>query len=159
MDYPDVTGFVADAIGPPGERTFLLQFHGSWGRHTYLLEKGQVAALVAGTAQLEKEVDYTLGDVSRPPLLMDEVPKFRVGQLGLGWDDASQEVVMTVESVNDGDESATYRMPLEHLIAGARQGHEAVSAGRPRCERCGLAMDPEGHACPTTNGDLRNHRP
>lgn len=159
MDYPGVTGLAADAIGQPGERTFLLQFFGSWGRNTYLLEKGQVAALVAGAQQLLKEVGYELGDVDPAPVLIDEVPHFRIGQLGLGWDESAAEVLLTVDSVNDGDERAVYHMAMETLIAAARQGEKAVLSGRPTCERCGLAMDPDGHACPTTNGDLRNHRP
>ncbi len=159
MKYSDVTGFAADAIGQPGDRTFLLQLYGSWGRNTYLLEKGQVAALAAGAEQLMKEVDYELGEIAAAPILIDEVPHFRIGQLGLGWDDATQEVILTIDSVSDGDEQVVYRMTMEQLSAAARQGAEAVTSGRPACERCGLAMDSTGHACPATNGDLRNHRP
>ena len=159
MEYSPVDGFVADAIGEPGERTFLLQFYGDWGRHTYLLEKVQVAALAAGATELMREIDYELGEVADPPPLLDEVPRYRVGQVGLGWDESAEQVVITIESVNDGDDSATYRLSLEQLAAGASRGEAAVAGGRPRCERCGLAMDPEGHACPATNGDLRNHRP
>ena len=159
MEYSGITGFAADAIGQPGDRTFLLQFFGEWGRHTYLLEKGQVAALAAGAEQLLKEVDYELGDVPSAPILIDEVPHFRVGQLGLGWDEASSEVVLTIDSVSEGDERVVYRMSMEQLAAAARQGSDAVTSGRPTCEHCGLAMDPAGHACPATNGDLRNHRP
>ena len=159
MEYTDVTGFAADAIGEPGERTFLLQFYGDFGRRTYLLEKGQVAALAAGIEQLLREVDYQLGDVPEAPLLIDDVPHFRVGQLGLGFDNAAEQAVLTIESVNDGDERVVVRMSMEVLVAAARQGATAVAGGRPTCDRCGLAMDPEGHACPATNGDLRDHRP
>lgn len=159
MEYSGVTGLAADAIGEPGSRTFLLQLYGSFGRHTYLLEKGQVAALAAGADQLLREIEHEVGDLDKAPLLIDEVPHFRVGQLGLGWDDAATEAVLSVESVAVGDEAVTYRMPLEVLVAAARQGEKAVEAGRPLCDRCGLAMDPDGHACPTSNGDLRNHQP
>jgi len=159
MEYADVTGLAADAVGEPGDRTFLLQFFGAWGRNTYLLEKGQVAALAAGAQQLMKEVDHVIGELTPAPLLIDEVPHFRIGQLGLGWDEATQEVLLTMDSVNDGDEQVVYRLRMEQLAAAARQGTAAVTSGRPSCERCGLAMDPAGHACPATNGDLRNHRP
>lgn len=154
-----MTGFAADAIGEPGARTFLLQFFGEWGRHTYLLEKGQVAALAAGTYQLMREIGYELEEVPLAPVLFDEVPKFRVGQLGLGWDQEAELAVITIDSVNDGDDRAIYRLPMTMLVAAAQQGEAAVAGGRPACERCGLAMDPAGHACPATNGDLRNHRP
>lgn len=159
MDYSEISGFAADAVGEPGSRTFLLQFFGAFGRNTYLLEKGQVAALVAGTDQLIKEVGLTVGEVEPAPLLIDEVPHFRIGQLGLGWDEATERVIITVESVAEGDEQVTYHLSIEQLVAAARQGEVAVGGGRPHCEHCGLAMDPDGHACPTTNGDLRNHRP
>ena len=159
MEYSNVTGLASDAIGQPGERTFLLQFFGEWGRNTYVLEKGQVAALAAGARQLMKEVDYLPGEIPAAPTLIDEVPSFRIGQLGLGWDESTEEALLTIDSVSDGDESVVYRIRIEVLAAAARQGEAAVTSGRPTCERCGLAMDPEGHACPATNGDLRNHRP
>lgn len=159
MEYSEISGFAADAIGEPGSRTFLLQFFGDFGRNTYLLEKGQVAALAAGADQLVDEVGFTVGELDAAPTLIDEVPHFRVGQLGLGWDKATERVIITIESVSDGDEEVTYRLTMEQLLAAARQGELAVTGGRPHCERCGLAMDPDGHACPNTNGDLRDHRP
>ncbi|NND03748.1 MAG: DUF3090 family protein [Acidimicrobiia bacterium] len=159
MEYSGVSGFVADAIGQPGDRTFLLQFFGDWGRNTYLLEKGQVAALAAGVQQLMKEIDYRVEDVPPAPTLIDEVPHFRIGQLALGWDEDAEQALLTLDSVSEGDEQVVYRVSMEILAAAARQGEASVTSGRPNCERCGLAIDPEGHACPATNGDLRNHRP
>lgn len=160
MDYTEVTGFAADAVGEPGERTFLLQFYGPWGRNTYLLEKGQVAALAAGAHQLAREVGYEVGDIASAPVLIDEVPQFRVSQIGLGYDESAAMAILTLDSVDeDDDDQVVYGMSMEVLLAAAEQGEVAVAGGRPICERCGLAMDPDGHACPTSNGDLRNHRP
>lgn len=160
MDYEEVFGLAADAVGVPGERTFLLQFTGPWGRHTYLLEKGQVAALAAGTYELERQLGESSSNPSEmAPVLIDEVPRFRIGQLALGYDEADGKVVLTIESVSEGDERVSYRMSIGVIMAAARQGEAAVGGGRPRCPKCGLAMDPSGHACPTTNGDLRHHQP
>ena len=159
MDYSDVAEFAAGAIGEPGARTFLLQLTGPWGRHTYLLEKGQVAALSAGTDQLLREMGQPTGAVTAAPDLIDDVPRFRVSQLGLGYDELDGVAVLTVESVAEGDDDVTYRMTLGQLAAAAQQGATAVTGGRPPCPNCGLAMDPDTHACPTTNGDLRNHQP
>ncbi|MCP3975783.1 MAG: DUF3090 family protein [bacterium] len=160
MEYSDVTGFAAGAIGEPGARTFLLQLTGPWGRHTYLLEKGQVAALAAGTEQLLREIDGSAAASAAAPDLVDELPRFRVSQLGLGYDELSELVTLTIESDADGDDDDVwYRMDVEHLMAATKQGAAAVVGGRPDCPNCGLAMDPDGHACPTANGDLRNHRP
>lgn len=159
MDYADVEGFAAAAIGEPGARTFLLQFSGPWGRHTYLLEKGQVAALAAAIDHLVAEAAAEPNDAVATPDLIDEPPMFRIGQLGLGLDEATGEAVLSLTSTGDEIEEATYRLSLDQLVAASRQGEAAVAGGRPACPRCGLAMDPEGHTCPTSNGDLRHHQP
>jgi len=159
MEYSDVATLAASAIGEPGERTFLLQLTGPWGRHTYLLEKGQVAALAHGTYELLRETAGEVDSSVIAPPLFDELPRFRISQLALGYDEVDKTVALTFESVSEDDESVTYRMPIDVLAAAARQAEEAVGGGRPTCPKCGLAMDPAGHACPTTNGDLRHHRP
>lgn len=158
-EYSDVLGLAADAVGEPGSRTFLLQLYGEWGRHTYLLEKGQVAALAAAAVQLMKETGMSGDEGVTAPLLIDELPRFRVGQLALGWDEATDTVLLTLESVADDDDPVKYRMSMDVLAAAGRQGEQAVASGRPRCERCGLAIDADGHPCPTSNGDLRHHQP
>ncbi len=39
------------------------------------------------------------------------------------------------------------------VAALARRGMELVESGRPLCPLCGFPLDPEGHACPRTNGN------
>lgn len=158
MEFSDVAGVAADAVGQPGARTFLLQFYGEWGRHTYLLEKGQVAALAAGADQLMKEIGIFADAAVSAPVLIDELPRFRIAQLALGYSEEDAAVVLTIQSVSEEDDSVTYRLTIDQLGAAARQGAAAVEGGRPRCPHCGLAMDSDGHACPATNGDLRHYR-
>jgi uncharacterized repeat protein (TIGR03847 family) len=158
VEFTDVAGFAADAVGEPGARTFLLQFYGDWGRHTYLLEKGQVAALAAGADQLMKEIGVAADPTITAPILIDELPRFRIAQLSLGFSEEDEQVLLTIQSVSEDDEAATYRITVDQLGAAARQGAVAVEGGRPRCPNCGLAMDPDAHACPATNGDLRHYR-
>ena len=159
MEYSDVESFAADAVGEPGARTFLLQLTGPWGRHTYLLEKGQVDALAAGINHLVSETDDLPDPSVAAASLIEEPPRFRVAQLALGYDESNGVGILTVTSVAAEDDDVTYRLTLHQLAAAARQGAAAVAGGRPACPKCGLAMDPDGHACPTTNGDLRHHRP
>jgi uncharacterized repeat protein (TIGR03847 family) len=40
----------------------------------------------------------------------------------------------------------------QQAAALAERGEELVTAGRPRCPLCGSPLDPDGHACPKTNG-------
>jgi len=159
MEYSDVEGFAADAAGEPGARTFLLQLTGPWGRHTYLVEKAQVDALAAGIDHLISETDDVPDLSVAATSLIKEPPRFRVAHLGLGYDESIGLGMLTIASVAVDDDEITYRLTLHQLAAAARQGAAAVAGGRPPCPKCGLAMDPEGHACPTTNGDLRHHRP
>jgi hypothetical protein len=58
-----------------------------------------------------------------------------------------------------GPDSVDFEVDLDQLYAMAIHAREAVVAGRPQCPRCALPLDPEGHVCPASNGDLRRHRP
>ena len=82
---------------------------------------------------------------------------FRVGgmQLALGDNDVGELVLMSTEE----DPPVRYELTIAQLDAFAREALAIVAAGRPACPRCGLPMDPEGHNCPRSNGDLREHRP
>jgi uncharacterized repeat protein (TIGR03847 family) len=40
----------------------------------------------------------------------------------------------------------------EQMLSLARHGAMVCAAGRPRCQLCGNALDPEGHQCPALNG-------
>ena len=107
-----VEAFSIGYVGVPGQRTFYFQLADSDANYAYLLEKGQVAALAEGAYQLSREIGYESEDIPLAPVLFDEVPKFRVGQLGLGWDESSEQAVLSIDSVNDGDDRAIYRLPM-----------------------------------------------
>jgi uncharacterized repeat protein (TIGR03847 family) len=160
-DHTPVTRFVAGFIGVPGQRTFLIEIVADRDPAWFLLEKGQVAAFVAESARLLESIGFFgagasihLGGVAEP----DEI-EFRVAEIRIAYDESSGMVAVTL-APDDPDIAATlaFLTPAQ-LDAAVREGVEAVGAGRPMCPKCGLAMDPEGHPCPTTNGDLRHHRP
>ena len=83
---------------------------------------------------------------------------FRVGGLQLLVDDEADHATIVLHSTED-DEPVAFEVTLAQLDAFAREAAVVVAAGRPACPQCGLAMDPAGHNCPKTNGDLREHRP
>ena len=90
----------------------------------------------------------------------EETPiAYRVGGLQLALADDSDVALVVLMSTEDDDPDTTFELTLAQLDAFAREAIAAVESGRPACARCGLAMDPEGHNCPRTNGDLRGHRP
>ncbi len=156
-----VERFSGGAIGEPGDREFRLEFVVAGDGVAYVLEKLQVAALAQEAQRLLRERGLIgVGLAVEPGGVHGETPvAYRVGGLQLSVDDGDEKATITVFSTEDGDAPVEYDVSLAQLDAFAREALLIVESGRPSCPRCGLAMDPEGHNCPRTNGDLRGHRP
>lgn len=164
-DFDPVDRITTGAIGQPGHRTFYLQARS--GRETIALvvEKEQVRALAEAVEQLLENLS------ERNPLLSTsedllafanmelEEPleeTFRVGQLGLGYDETRDLLVIIAQELasSDDDSADVVRLTMsrEQARALAREGTEAVERGRKRCPQCGEPMDPSGHFCFKKNG-------
>ena len=154
-----VDRFAGGALGEPGDRLFLLEVEAGGESIAYVLEKIQVAALAEEAQRLLRERGLIgTGLALDPGTVHAETPvSFRVGgmQLALGDNDVGELVLMSTEE----DPPVRYELTIAQLDAFAREALAVVAAGRPACPRCGLPMDPEGHNCPRSNGDLRGHRP
>jgi uncharacterized repeat protein (TIGR03847 family) len=156
-----VDRFAGGAIGQPGDRVFLLEVEADGVTTAYALEKIQVAAL-AQQAQVQLRQSGLLGSGSALDpggVHADTNVGFRVGGLHLAFDDIAGTVTVVIHSRDGADAPVECEMTHAQLDAFAREALVVVSAGRPECPRCGLAMDPDGHNCPRSNGDLRGHRP
>lgn len=153
--------FSGGAIGEPGNRVFMLEFVVDGGAIAYVLEKLQVQALAEEAHRLLKDRNMIGAGLSLDPggVHEDTPIAFRVGGLQLSLEDDADVATVVVHSTEDDDPPAEYQVTLAQLDGFAREALVAVGSGRPACPRCGLAMDPEGHNCPRTNGDLRGHRP
>lgn len=153
--------FAGGALGKPGSRVFLLEVVVDGEGVAYLIEKVQVRALAREARELLRERGMVGAGLSLDPGgVHGETPvAFRVGGLQLALEEGSDIATIVIHSTDEEDESATYEVTLAQLDAFAREAAVVVSAGRPACPRCGLAMDEGGHNCPRTNGDLREHRP
>lgn len=160
MDFGAAKRLVVGALGEPGDRIFMIQVVTDDRSRWYVLEKGQVAALAIESQGLLATIEVSAGsstgerDELEPP---DEI-EFRVAELHLGYSETSGMVTLLLAG-GEYDEQHEYAINPGQLAAAAEMGAAAVAAGRPACPKCGLAMDTEGHICPTSNGDLRNHRP
>lgn len=158
-----VARFVPGFVGVPGDRTFYFEVetgpHGqtSW----YLAEKTQVAAFAAQAALLLAELGFTDAGahLDLAPLRPPESVAFRVADLTIEYLEGPGLIEIGFGPVEDDAAPAAHWVTPAQLDAAVRIGAAAVEAGRPLCPKCGLAMDPDGHVCPTTNGDLRGHRP
>ena len=157
----DVDLFVAGAVGEPGDRTFVLQFVQGEDRLSYLLEKGQVEVLAQQSRELLDNIGLGGAGGELPesePWFPDEL-LFRVGGMQLSYVQSTGVVSLVLIPTDDAAEPVVYTITPAQLDAAARDGLRAVESGRPKCPRCSLSMEPGGHHCPATNGDLRGYRP
>jgi uncharacterized repeat protein (TIGR03847 family) len=157
------TGF----IGQPGQRVFYLQAHGEGEVVTLIVEKQQVEALANGIEQFLKELTEKFPELPEAEagfapaamkLAIPVDPAFRVGQLGLGYDQERDLLVLVAqEIVTEGREaddvnSARFFATRAQMRALGAYGLTLIKQGRPTCGNCGQPIDPEGHFCPRSNG-------
>jgi uncharacterized repeat protein (TIGR03847 family) len=165
-DFDPVDRITTGTVGQPGQRTFYLQARSGRQLVSLVVEKDQVSALATAVEQLLESL------TEKNPLLSSsddmimfanmelEEPieeAFRVGQIGLGYDEARDLLVLIAQEAGAGESGEsleTVRMTFrrEQGRSLAQHSHEVVARGRPRCPQCGEPMNPEGHFCIKKNG-------
>jgi len=175
IDVDPCDHITSDAIGQPGQRVFYIQALQADKTYTVIIEKTQLQSLAVGIEQFLAEVerqnpnleeasaDYVEEQMRiNPPV----DPAFRVGEIGLGYDQMRDCVVLFVrelqaeegepDSAPDSAEGLVYRFwcTRTQLRKLARWGVEIASRGRPTCPQCGQPMEPTGHFCPKKNGHM-----
>ncbi len=168
IDLNPVTRITADAIGEPGQRVFYFQARQGSMLVTLLCEKEQAQALAMGIEQILVQLaQKDPAKIGRPDEILAEdmaleepiEPLFRVGQMGLGYDEEHNLLVLVAQELlpedQDQEEASVARFWFTPLQARTLAHHatDVVSAGRPRCPLCGAPMQPDGeHFCPRKNG-------
>ena len=154
-------------IGEPGNRTFYLQ--GGRGNElaTVTVEKMQANALADSFEQLLVELANDYPQVQRDlkesmilDLRLQQPIKslFRVGSLGLGFnEDVMRIIVVAYEMVGEDEEPNFVSYWIRPKQAEILIGHarNIISSGRPICGNCGNPIDKSGHFCPHRNGYIR----
>jgi uncharacterized repeat protein (TIGR03847 family) len=169
FDTPD--RFVAGAMGEPGDRSFYLQARKGQAVASVALEKAQVAALAGRLAELLTAV----GDDAPPaaaepddrPLDEPLIELFRVGVMALAWEPATAEIVIeaqpesedgdyveVADEATEGPDVMRVRIAPGHAREFVRRAAGLVAAGRPLCPFCGQPLEPTGHFCTRTNGQM-----
>ncbi len=165
VDFNPVSRITIGSIGQPGQRVFLLQASQGSSMITLKLEKEQATVLASSVIELLEELDQKY---PRPqskfdkPLSSDLMlrepmePAFAIGQIGLGYDQERDLVVLVVQEIEfEGlEKPATARFWATRAQIQALSDHtlEVASRGRPICPLCDSPIDPEGHFCPRSNG-------
>lgn len=167
LELNPVTHITTGALGPPGQRVFYLQARAGGELVTFIVEKVQVQSLAVGLEQFLVELARQYPelaeasaayDVSAMELEQPVDPVFRVGQIGLGYDQSTDRIVVVARELlpegSDPEQASVARLwcTRDQLRAMCQWGLDIASRGRPICGNCGEPMDPEGHFCPKSNG-------
>ena len=168
-DLDPVTFITVGTIGPPGQRTFFLQASQNDTLVSLIIEKEQAQALADSLDRLLKALDR---QYPRPPDPTQEVrysmaliepvnSLWRVGQMGLGYDEQRDLIVLIAQQLlfeddeQEEPELVRFTATREQMRALSEHAAWVVEQGRPRCPLCGQPMDPTGHFCPPSNGHRR----
>jgi uncharacterized repeat protein (TIGR03847 family) len=166
-DLNPVSHITAGALGEPGHRTFYLQATQGRLMVSIICEKQQVAALAEGierflaeitTKYPERVTDEVIFSERVMALIEPLTPAFRAGQMGLGYDEDRDLLVLIVQELLPEDQdpetagNARFWGTREQMKALSQYAMKIVVAGRPVCGNCGQPIDPEGHFCPRRNG-------
>lgn len=171
---PDV--FTADYSGQPGHRAFYLQARTGDTSFTYAAEKQQVALLAEKLSEMLLLIDDDDPITSLTPRRIPSLEaifadaSWHVGVIGLSYDDNEDRVAIDIREASEETTSEEAFEALDETGDGA-PGESArliltrgqvrdfivhalavVQEGRAVCPLCGLPIDPDGHACPATNG-------
>ena len=165
VDFNPVSRITIGSVGQPGQRVFLLQASQGSSMITLKLEKEQAMVLASSVIELLEELDQkyprSQSKFDKPlssDLMLREPmePAFAIGQIGLGYDQERDLVVLVVQEIEfEGlEKPATARFWATRAQIQALSDHtlEVASRGRPICPLCDSPIDPEGHFCPRSNG-------
>jgi uncharacterized repeat protein (TIGR03847 family) len=168
FDFHAVPRITIGVIGEPGKRIFLLQAGRSPQAITLKLEKEQARTLALSLIEFleELEAKHPIKDTKTqlPPksdlaLQTPHEPTFVVGQIGLGYDQERDKVVLVLQEVGvsedqEASDLTTVRFWVTRAQMQSLSEHtlEIINQGRPSCYFCGSPLDPETLFCPRHNG-------
>jgi uncharacterized repeat protein (TIGR03847 family) len=162
-DLDPVTRITANAVGEPGRRVFWLQARRGRELVSLIAEKEQIRALA-------EAIDRVIEDVTtQDPLLSAsddlllasdmslEMPldaRFRIAQMGIGYDSERDMIVLILQGARDADgqtPTARFAATRQQMRALSEHAAAVISRGRRICGNCGRPIDAAGHFCPQRN--------
>src|SRR6266851_3622950 len=120
IDFGLVDAVDAEAIGPPGQRTFRLRSRVGDSYASLWMEKEQLLALGRSFSQVLAERSRQRGQHVAPAVIMGNFPDrpdvdFPIARLGLDFDPDDEHLVLLADdgSAQDRGDSPTFRMELD----------------------------------------------
>jgi len=174
INLDPVDHITVDAIGKPGERIFYIQ--GTKGNEivNLIIEKIQLQSLIVGAGEFLEEIQKKYPRLENPVVDFRESemhlnppvdPRFRIGDLGLAYDETRDLICLIAKEMSLDDKKSEeirvvrYWCTRAQLIALIRWGAIVAERGRPICPQCLQPMELEGHFCPKKNGHKRGKTP
>lgn len=178
IEFQEPARFTVGTVGVPGERTFFIQAEDGARLISVSLEKSQVQALAERLIFMLKEIKQVLPTFTLSVLPRDENPlsspieeEFRVGLIGLAYDQSTGLIQIDLQAVSDEDDSQSEFVDVDDLSSDkdilrvsitpdeasrfSKRAITVVGAGRLPCPFCGGPIDSRGHLCPRANGYRR----
>ena len=178
IEFQEPARFTVGTVGVPGERTFFIQAEDGARLISVSLEKSQVQALAERLTFMLKEIKQVLPTFTLSVLPRDENPlsspieeEFRVGLIGLAYDQSTGLIQIDLQAVSDEDDSQSEFVDVDDLSSDkdilrvsitpdeasrfSKRAITVVGAGRLPCPFCGGPIDSRGHLCPRANGYRR----
>ena len=148
-DIGTAKSFIAETFGDPGQRTFRVVAQAENGTAIIWMEKEQLSALALSVkSQIEQVSDEQRRTAVPAAHKSVDEPSFdfKTFQFGIiAFDEADR---------NEKIGTVIWWVTLGQAEAMADSALEMVASGRPICELCHRAKDPDGHVCPHTNGHI-----
>jgi len=158
IEFNNVTGLRAEALGEPGKRTFRILVDSGESTAVLWLEKEQLFQLALASDQLlatltdEDKAAATAPAPAtefQPPTHLD----FKIGKMVLGHERSTGRIIIDAHEEDD-EESPVLKVSLEQgqIEEFSEEAMRVCAAGRPLCPLCGGPIDPTGHICARVNG-------
>ena len=173
LEFEFVDRITTGAVGEPGHRVFMLQAAQGPTQQTWILEKEQVIAMGRGSYELLAQIGQhemtreLLGKgtlaasspaFSEAMALQPDEPAFRIDpqSMTMRYDEERNLIEVSFSELITEEEAEPATVQLwvtpRQLAALGVQGMKVAAKGRPICPLCGYPIDPEGHKCPSANG-------
>jgi len=162
IELNPVTHLTVGTIGEPGQRTFFLQGGRGSQSLSLVIEKEQAHMLAGSFESLLRELNEKYPPTDSEQSVWTDMrlrepaeALFRVGNMGLGYNEETDQVVLVAYELVDEEEEpnvVSFWATRDQVQALVQHTIEVVRAGRPICGNCGRPMDKDGHFCPQRNG-------
>lgn len=131
VEIHDLARLAVGAVGPPGERVFMIEAVGENESAVVVVEKEQVAMLVTEATQFLDQIaqqypeERAYVDPVRSVLEHSDDPLFRARMIGLGYDPSTGLVLLELReeaSEDDDDDDDQTDFAVDDEVADAHEG-------------------------------------